>query len=99
MAIHTELMGLVKDIDSKNDLEFIYVESRANLENLYYKNFLANGAWLRCIEQADSDKWDELERGWIDLARVANYTYHILVSNMDKLKNPRPKLKSMLFMM
>ena len=95
MTMHSELTRIVKEIEGKYDLEFLYIESRATLEAKYYKNYMVP-TWRQCLLVTDARVWPEIERGWFELKRLTLYTYQCLVQNMEKLKNPEPAPKAML---
>eukprot|EP00754_Rhynchopus_humris_P035454 Rhum_TRINITY_DN16985_c0_g1::Rhum_TRINITY_DN16985_c0_g1_i1::g.164953::m.164953 len=95
MTMHQELTRIVKEIECKYDLEFLYIESRATLEAKYYKNYMVP-TWRQCLLVTDARVWPEIERGWFELKRLTLYTYQCLVQNMEKLKNPEPAPKAML---
>eukprot|EP01064_Diplonema_japonicum_P039181 TRINITY_DN9766_c1_g1_i1.p1 TRINITY_DN9766_c1_g1~~TRINITY_DN9766_c1_g1_i1.p1 ORF type:complete len:273 (+),score=83.11 TRINITY_DN9766_c1_g1_i1:68-820(+) len=88
MQVHSELMGLTKEVEGKYELESDYLEGRANMESKYYKHFLAP-SWYKVIEKHDQNRWDDLELAWKELVRITLTGYTLLTNNMEKLKNPR----------
>ena len=95
-AVIQQVGSLQETVREVYSTELTYLEQRADLEKALLK-VPDSDTIARQLELTDLDTWDDVERGWRGMIRVALILFTMLSKNMKALREPRKSRPSSLF--